>query len=383
MIRMIFWLAAFLFLGGCGTQTNRTASYSVDTANYTRVPVSYAAGFEIKRKGGNHIITVRNPWQNAENIKYTYFLSDTVSTSKAQFENHWIIKTPVKRAVCLSTTHIGFIDFIGKTGSIIGISGSKYVVNASLIRKIEQGDLPDVGFDENLSFELLLKLKPDVVFTYGVSGTITSTISKLSELGIPCVMIAEYLEEEPLAKMEWIKVFASFYQCTDSVDHIFDSVAFRYNQLCSIASEVKTKPTVLMGLPWRGTWYVSGGKSYVARLVADAGGTYLWKDLDFKDSRPVALEKVFEKARDAEYWLNPGSAMTTNDISSVDQRFNKISSIINRRVFNNNNLLGAGGGNAFFEDGVTEPDVILSDIIYILHPQLLPSHKLQYYQKLE
>jgi iron complex transport system substrate-binding protein len=30
-----------------------------------------------------------------------------------------------------------------------------------------------------------------------------------------------------------------------------------------------------------------------------------------------------------------------------------------------------------------EPDIILSDIIYILHPQLLPSHKLQYYQKLE
>jgi len=383
MIRMIFWLAAFLLLAGCGTKTVRTASFSVDTTNYAKVPVSYAAGFKIQRKGGNRIITVRNPWQNAENIEYTYFLSDTVTTSKAQSDNRWIIKTPVKRAVCLSTTHIGLIDFIGKTSSIAGISGSKYVVNPSLIARIERGDLPDVGFDENLNFELLLKIKPDVVFTYGVSGTITNTISKLNELGIPCVMIAEYLEEEPLAKMEWVKVFASFYQCADSAEHIFDSVAFRYNQLCSLAREVKTKPTVLMGLPWRGTWYVSGGKSYVARLVADAGGTYLWENLDFKDSRPVALEKVFEKARDAAYWLNPGDAKTINDISSVDQRFNKVSSLLNRRVFNNNNILGAGGGNAFFENGVTEPDVILSDIIYILHPQLLPSHKLQYYQKLE
>jgi iron complex transport system substrate-binding protein len=383
MIHRIFCLAALIGFAGCGTQTRKSGPSSVDTAHYTNVPVRYAAGFEIKRNGANSIITVSNPWQLAEHIAYTYLLSDTASFSRILPDNQWIIKTPIQRAVCLSTTHIGFIDFIGKTKSITGISGNQYVVNSGLIARIAQGDLQDVGYDENLNYELLLKLRPDVVFAYGVSGTITNTISKLNELGIPCVMIAEYLEEQPLAKMEWVKVFASFYQCADSAGQMFDSVAWRYNRLCSLAREEKDKPAVLMGLPWRGTWYISGGKSYIAQLVSDAGGRYLWEDLDFKDSRPLPLEKVFEKAQDAEYWLNPGDARTIQDILSVDQRFNKVPSLLNRNVYNNNNKMSTAGGNAFYESGVTEPDRILSDIIYILHPQLLPSHNLQYYQKLE
>jgi iron complex transport system substrate-binding protein len=51
-------------------------------------------------------------------------------------------------------------------------------------------------------------------------------------------------------------------------------------------------------------------------------------------------------------------------------------------VYNNNNLLVESGGNAFYESGVIEPDVILKDLICILHPHLLPSYRLKYYRKL-
>jgi iron complex transport system substrate-binding protein len=52
-------------------------------------------------------------------------------------------------------------------------------------------------------------------------------------------------------------------------------------------------------------------------------------------------------------------------------------------VYNYNNLVNSAGGNAYFEQGVVEPDIILADLIHILHPEVLPSHKLKYYKKLD
>jgi iron complex transport system substrate-binding protein len=346
-------------------------------------PVLYARGFALQTDGYNVLVTIRNPWQNARNVEYFYFLSDTADKSRILDENHSIIKTPVRKVVCLSTTHIGFISFLHETNSVIGISGRNLVANEELQAMILTNDLPDVGYDENLNFELILNLKPDVVLAYGVSGTVTNTVRKLNELGIPAILIAEYLEEEPLAKMEWIKVFGALFNLESIATLKFDSVAIKYKQLSALTANLTSKPSVLLGLPWRGTWYVSGGESYVAKLISDAGGKYIFSDYTFKDSRPVALEKIFERALGADFWLNSGDAGSLADIFRVDERFINLTSVKQNRVYNNNNKIMPPGGNAFFESGVVEPEIILSDLIYILHPQLLPSHQLKYYKKLQ
>jgi iron complex transport system substrate-binding protein len=96
----------------------------------------------------------------------------------------------------------------------------------------------------------------------------------------------------------------------------------------------------------------------------------------------MSLEKIFEIALTANLWLNTGEAITSRDILAVDERFGKLPAFISKNMYNNNNLLSETGGNAFYESGVVEPDVILEDLICIFHPQLLPSHRLKYYRKL-
>jgi iron complex transport system substrate-binding protein len=375
-------LVAGLIISGClGKGPGNSADTGISTEG--SVTVKYAAGFCLGNNEEGRIITVKNPWQNANRVEFTYFLSDTFAVSEMLSDNSWRIKTPVDRVVCLSTTHIGFIDFLDELGSITGISGKDYVVNEVLRSRIEKELLPDVGYDENLNFELLISLKPDVVFAYGVSGTVTNTIKKLGELGIPVIMVAEYLEEEPLAKMEWVKLFAAFYKKEQETAHRFDSIAGAYEQLRMLARAKVDSSNVLLGLPWRGTWYISGSKSYIARLIDDAGGKYLWDHLDFKDSRPIELEKVFEYALGADFWINSGDARSKREIGLVDDRFERLPAFVEDKIYNNNNILSPSGGNAFFESGVVEPHIILADLIYILHPQLLPSHKLIYYRKLQ
>ncbi len=369
----------FFLLGAC-RNSHRTSIIGTEEFD-TALSVKFARGFEINPHPHFVKLTVLNPWQNATGIEYNYFLSDTVKKSSRLDDFTWIIRTPVRNVVCLSTTHIGLLSFISQTGTVTGVSGKNYVVNALVREKIENGDIADVGYDEGLNYELIVDLYPDVVFAYGVSVSVTNIVRKLNELGIPVVLIGEYLEPDPLGKTEWVKAVAACYEQLTQATEKFDSVVVRYNTLSSLAANTGTRPEILLGLPWQGTWYISGGQSYIARLIHDAGGNYIWRDFDFNESRPMGLEKIYEKALTAEFWINSGEARSLKQIIATDPRFGNLPPMINGNVFNNDNQLTSFGGNDFYETGVTEPDIILSDLISILHPHLLPSHKLKYYRK--
>lgn len=369
----------FLFFTTCKRPNNKPEE---SNTSYP-AKIKYAKGFEIYYSDKGTILKVKNPWQQAQNVFFEYGVGINETSYNKSISELRTFKIPVKNVVCLSTTFIGFIEMLGQENTIKGVSGVKYVTCPSLIQKIDSGVVHDVGYDENLNYELLLQIKPDVVFLYGINNSVASVIGRLDEMGIKSVVIAEYLEEKPLAKLEWLKFIAAFYGLAEKAEIIVDSISYSYNKLVSLAKSQSDKPTVLLGLPWNGTWYVSGGKSYIAELIRDAGGQYIWKDLPFNDSRPVSIEKVFAEAYDADYWLNSGDAMNKDDILKTDERFIGIKAFKNNAVYNNNNQLNKAGGNAYFEKGVVEPDIILADIISILHPRLLPSHRKKYYKKLE
>jgi len=383
MYRIFYLILTFLIILGCKNKSAYIHNNHLPATFIKKVPVKYASGFDIEYYNNHTELTVRNPWQNASNIKFKYALISKTDSLNHELTGYEIIRIPVERVICLSTTHIGFIDFLGIKESIVGISGKNYITDDFIINRLKTGEIKDIGYDESLNYELILELKPDIIFAYGVTGAIASYINKLKELDINTVLVGEYLEETPLAKMEWVKFIAAFYEMGDKAFASFDSVSNNYNRLVSLTKNVSIKPRVLLGLPWRGTWYISGTNSYIARLIKDAGGDYLWSDMNYKDSQPLNLESVFEKAFNADFWLNTGDVNFISDIIKVDERFRELPPLKKGKVFNNNNKINKFGGNAYYSTGVVEPDIVLSDIIYILHPEILPDHDLEYYKQIK
>jgi iron complex transport system substrate-binding protein len=383
MHRNIYLILLFLLISGCRNKSVYLHNNNIPSSGIEKAQVKYASGFDIVYYNNYILLTVRNPWQNASNVEFKYALVSISDTTGSKPEGYEIIKIPVERIICLSTTHIGFIDFLELKESIVGISGKDYITDDFIINRINSGEIKDVGYDENLNYELILELKPDIIFAYGVTGAVAAYVNKLKELGINTVLVGEYLEETPLAKMEWVKFIGAFFEKEDKACRGFDSVTNNYNRLVALAKDIPVKPRVLLGLPWRGTWYISGANSYIARLIKDAGGDYLWSDLNYKDSQPLNLEAVFEKAFLADFWLNTGDINNLSDIMKVDNRFSQLPPLRNGKVFNNNNKINRFGGNAYYISGVVEPDIVLSDIIYILHPEILPGHNLKYYKQIK
>ncbi len=372
----IIILIAFLF--SCNQNSdNKTSENKISTVS---VPVEYANNFTIKKTNNYSILEVLNPWQGANNVRYSYYLSNNKNVDLPN--NAKLIKTPVQKVVCLSTTHIGFLDLLDKTNTIVGVSGSNYIYNSKMQKRITNNEILDVGYEQNLNIELIISLKPDVVFVYGVQGNIASKISELEKLGINVVIIAEYLEDNPLGKAEWIKFFAQFYEQEGFAKTSFDNISKSYNKLSQKVKDIKNKPGVLVNIPYQGVWYIPGGNSYFVKLINDAGGNYLWSINSKNESYPISFEEVFAKQKEADILINPSSVKSIKEVLQVETRLSNFDCIKDKMVYNNNLRTSKSGGNDFWESAVVNPHIILKDLITIFYPTIFNSDSLFYYQKL-
>ena len=96
---------------------------------------------------------------------------------------------------------------------------------------------------------------------YGIGSESAGYIGKLKELGIKVIFNADYLENDPLGKAEWIKMIGALYSKEEMADSIFSTIESKYNQLKIFISEnADERPKVLLGLPFKDTWFISPGQ---------------------------------------------------------------------------------------------------------------------------
>jgi len=345
---------------------------------------SYARGFTIERHEGFTVLEVSRPWQQySESNGMKYVLGKDHAAAPDSLVALPFIKVPVKRVVALSTGYIAMLSALGEEESLVGISGSSFVCSESVREKILDGRINDVGYDQLLNYESLVDIKPDVVFLFGVDASVTTTIRKLAELGIPAVICADYLENEPLGKSEWIRFFAEFFEKQELADSLFAAIESRYLGIRDKLADVQERPQVLCGLPWKESWYVPGGNSFSARYIEDAGGAYLWRENTSYEAVPLDLEAVYARALSADIWINSGDAQSLRDIEEYDERFANLPVFIKGEIYNNIGRMNAAGGNEYWESGILEPDRILADLAAIFHPGIREGHVFTYYEKLK
>ncbi|WP_372947980.1 ABC transporter substrate-binding protein [Mariniphaga sp.] len=373
MHRFFFIFILMVFFSGCNTPENNKQRIN---SNH------YAHGFQIDKKESITSLTVFNPWEKAENVSVQYFLVEKNKPVPDSLVGKRIIRTPVERVICLSTTHIGFLDALEETTSVVGISGSQYVSNQKVRKRMEEGEVPDVGYGQNLNYELMVSQKPELVLVYGIGSEVTSYVRKLEELEIPVVMVAEYLEETPLGKAEWIKFFGALFKKENEAQHYFEQVENEYHRLKKHAAETTEKPKVLVGSPYKDSWWIPGGNSYLANLIADAGGDYLGKTNPSNESYVISFEHALALAGEADVWINIGNLASKDEILSTDERFKNFKVFNNGKLFNNIKRLSQHGGNDFWESGTVNPHAVLHDLIAVFHPELAEKDMV-YYQEIK
>jgi iron complex transport system substrate-binding protein len=355
-----------------------------ESGNLRGSEVNYAERFSLQVTDSCTIVTINNPWQGANGISQRYYLVKKETGTSIHADPSRIIYVPVKKIICMSTTHLAMISALNEIGSVSAVSGKGYVYNPEISERISAGIVKDVGYETGLNSELILKTDPDLVMMYGIGSESAGYTGKIEELGVKVMFNADYLENHPLGKAEWIKLFGALYCKEKIADSIFLSVSGSYNSIKDEVSRRTEKRTeVLLGLPYKDTWYISPGNSYISRLIKDAGGDYLWEETESPVSMPLGIEDVFIKSLKADFWLNIGNVTSKTEIASLDSRLCMLPCFINGNLYNNNRRINSTGGNDYWESGTVYPDILLKDIATILHPDLFPEHELLYYKKIK
>ncbi len=346
-----------------------------------QLSLQYARGFSVDYFGAYRVVTVSG---NGIQKKFQYVLVQRGHESPNGYEGVPRIEIPVRTVIATSTTHLPHIEKLGEVRSLVGIDHIKYVNSEAVNQRFAAGELTEVGRDRSIDLEKVLMLQPDLVITD--SQAQDNTYLTLQEAGVPVVVNTAYAEPSLLGRVEWIKFVGAFFNKEEQASAQFDSIVARYEVHRALTQGLPAdkRPTVFVGSLWRGTWFMSGGKTYPAQLLRDAGANYLWADDDSQQSLALDFETVYEKAYDADCWITMRNEWRSrDDVVAEDARYRKFAAFETGNVFNANARLNAHGGNDYWETGLIEPDVVLADIIKILHPHLLPNHQFKYYRKLD
>ena len=210
------------------------------------------------------------------------------------------------------------------------------------------------------NIEQIINLNPDALLPSPFENS--GGLGRVERLGIPVIWCADYMESTPLARAEWIRFYGRLVGKAERADSIFDAVEKRYQDLCSMVRNTKSRPRLLPEMPWSGQWTLPGSGSSSAKLYADAGAEYLFAYLEGSGGIPLSTEKVVDKAVNADIWL-------IKHHGKLDRRQMVADTPLLANI--KAPILWCDTSVSFiYEETPFHPERLLESLITILHPEL-------------
>lgn len=346
-----------------------------------KVEVTEAEGFTVEYFNNYKVVTVLTPFAGA--AEPGEYILVQCGTPAPEGMDGPVIEIPVESIVAMSTTYLPALEVLGLLDTLVGVDTSLYTTNETVVGLVESGDVAEIGNGAEVNVEVALDLEPDLIMTSATGTPEYDAHPTLIEAGLPVVINADYLDSSPLGRAEWVDFIALFYNAEAASEAWFGEVVADYEALAALAAGVEERPTVFVNTPFDGTWFLPGGQNYMAQLLRDAGADYLWSDDEGTGSLFLDFETVFDRAADADYWLNIGFFGTLADLVATDERFMEFAAFQNGHVYNHDAITNVNGGSDFFESGAVFPNLVLADLMKIFHPELVPDHEFVYYRLVE
>lgn len=360
------------------TACNSRPSKTIGENRGTTVEMKYAKGFGIAHSSDYTTVTVYNPWKSGEIYDKYYLVKE--DTKEVPQDGHKVV-VPLKSLMSNSATHLGFLELLGELDKVKGVCSAAYIYNPVILEGVKEGRIKDLGDAFNLDIENLLMLRPQAVMTSAYNAEDENS-KRMKQTGLTILYNIEWQEKSLLGRAEWIKFIGAFFNKEAEADSIFNGIEQRYNEAKARTTEFKEKPTIVSGQDYRGTWSMPGGKSYSAQLFKDAGASYYYANDTTSSSIPCSIEEALMHFNDALLWVGT-QASSLDELGRTDSKYKLFKAYKAGNVYNLNKRMNAAGGNDYWEGGVARPDLLLNDMIKIVHPELLPEYELTYMEKLK
>ena len=374
-LNSLLWLGVALLLFSC-------AEKQVENQQKTPVPLDFATGFKLYQGNGFWEIEVSKGYAGSSET-YRYLVLDSgVNLNSSGYDA--VVQLPIDSVVLTSTTQVPHLDALDLADVLVGFPQTDLISSTTARARIAAGKVKDLGAGPSANPELVLDLQPDWIMI-STLGDDLRYLDIFKQAGIPTLINGEYVEQNPLGRAEWIKFTGVLLGIYPAALAQFEQIKKDYKEAERLASSLQNKerPKVLSGVIYQDIWYAPGGESWAAQLLENAGGSYVFGKEGAAGSLQLNYEVVLDQGTLAPIWIGAADFASLTEMGKIEPRYQAFAAWKTGEVYTYTAKKGETGGLEYFELGYLRPDLILKDLIKILHPELLPGYEPYFYQKLK
>ena len=379
-MKKILFLLTIVLLTACGEQ--RPPQSWAERLQESPAPDSlvfrYARLIHVEQREGCRVVYIDNPWMQGKGL-HTYVLVPYDAPLPDDLPGGTIVRTPLRRSVVFTSVHCALIDQLQATAQVAGVADLKYIKVPFVQEGVQSGRIADCGDGMSPVVEKIIDTEADALLLSPFENA--GGYGQMEDINIPIVECAEYMEMSPLARAEWMRFYGMLYGKEKEAEQLFAQVETNYTTLKQQAATVADRPSVLVDKMAGSVWYVPGGRSTIGQMLSDANADYPWTDDTHSGSLQLAIETVLERAGESDFWLlryDSPTPLTMLQLLSEKDGYRMVRSVENERVYGCNVTT-----SMFYEETPFRPDLLLQDLIKILHPDIPNLPEPRYYHKIE
>lgn len=322
MKRFIYGIFLVMLMVSCSV--NDTSNTSTGDNIITQAQL-----LSMEKHDGYTLATIANPW--GDGVLQRYVLVPADATLPDSLPEGTIVRTPLSNALVYSAVHTSLFAELGAPQAVKGIVDAQYFTDSLVLKNLEAGTVADCGSSMAPTIEKVIEMHPDGIM---LSPYQDSNFEQLERLNIPLIMCADYMEQTPLGRAEWMKFYGALVGKDAEAEALYNRVVEDYNKIKEECSNSTSHPKVLTETVISGVWNVPGGKSYMAQIIKDAGGTYPWADDDHSGSLSLDFNQVLAVAKDADVWLVKSfNIHSYDDLKGAYELNDRFDAFKNRKVY--------------------------------------------------
>lgn len=383
MLRALLALLLATLLAACGETSGDDAGVGQAPPDGAQpVEMAHAETFKLYERDGYHIADFNAPvvsWggdAKGANQRARVVIVPKESEPPeltGDLEGAVLVRTPVERVA----VNYGFIEAmlteLGVEDRLVAVGGVKSY-NDEIRAKARSGELAQIGYGWHAppSIDTLLGAEPDAFFM--VLGDLghAEHYERIKSLGVPVVPI--FLEVEPsyMGGVDYVRLMGLLTGREAEAEAFAQRVEANVAGLRASVEGREPKQVLSAWYAGSGRWMVTV-RNAENQLLQDAGGVNPLAredDIRLDDFMRLSSETLLAEARDVDCWIIRDSHA---------QAFTDTSYLENFKAWREDCLFASDASNkpeadAFdiYETGAIRPDLILADLIGMLHPDLAP-----------
>lgn len=298
-MKRLIMLAALpaLLLAGCAAQPAASGTETLTvTGSY---PLKYAQQFTIDEcEGGYYLITIDGT---------RYLVVPEGENAPAELDaDITVLQQPIESIYLVSSSAMDPIISIDglDTVALSGTQADNWYLDAAKTA-MENGQIAYAGKYSAPDYETILSADCGLAIENTMIYHTPEVKEQLEKFGVPVLVERSSYESDPLARMEWVKLYGILLGRTEEAERIFNDAVQRIAPL--LDEEPTGKTAAFFSITSNNLATVRKGGDYVAKMIGLAGGSYVFADLTDSGNNlatvNISLEDFYAGARDADVLL--------------------------------------------------------------------------------